>query len=319
MRGAEALRDGLSRWEANRPVLTDARAADTTDREAQRNAFRVRGYVVLRGVLSPAEVNTHTRTLEHLSGVSRASLASVETAIQRARGVHRAWTRPDGLSQHPPLWDLIFHPRLVESARGVLGRDIRYLPHSDLHAGFSAVAWHRDSVDPTCGEGPDWNETREPYRLARVVLYLQTFAESRFSLGLIAGTHRGALAVSRRGAIGREVRRMSAERTAGVTPSALCDRADWISAQSGDAILFDPRLIHSGSPLSGPKYSVSLGYGAPGGHFRRHATHHRRSAGEGVYRDLPAPLVARLRGEGLHASESIHIAEARSADSPVAG
>jgi hypothetical protein len=177
------------------------------------------------------------------------------------------------------------------------------------------MAWRRDNVDHTRGEGPDWNETREPYRLARVVLYLQTLGESRFSLGLLAGTHRAAL-VPRRGAIEREARRLVEQGLSGATPSALSDRADWIAAQSGDAILFDPRLIQSGSHLSGPKYSIDLAYGAPGGHFRRHATHHRRSAGEGVYRDLPAPLVARLRGQGLHASESLHITEARRGGRP---
>lgn len=290
------------------PALFDRRTAEAAERLMQASEFRTRGYVVLRGLLDPAEVEAHTRTLERLSGRSRASLASVATAIQRWKGLCPAWTRPDGVSQHEDLWDLVFNRRVVDTARAILGAGARYLPHSDLHVGFSAVAWHRDNVDRTCGEGPDWDEEREPYRLARVAIYLQSFAESRFSLGLVPGTHRAdALTPARRG-IEREIARMAEERRVGATPSVLGDRADWVKAECGDAIVFDPRIIHSGSPISGPKYSIFLAYGVPGRHFHRHAAYYRHVRGRLHYRDLPGALIARLREAGLHAAEPARLA-----------
>jgi hypothetical protein len=153
------------------------------------DGFRARGYVVLPRLLDAVEVEVYTRHLETLSERSRASLAAVATAVRFGRGLYGAWTRPDGVSQHGEFWDVILNARLLGAVRSLLGAEAAYLPHSELQVGFSALNWHRDNVDRTWGVGPDWDESVEPYRLVRVAVYLQSFAESRFSLGLIPKTH----------------------------------------------------------------------------------------------------------------------------------
>jgi hypothetical protein len=44
------------------------------------------------------------------------------------------------------------------------------------------VGRHRDSVNRFRGVAPEWEESAEPCRLVRVGIYLQSFAESGFTL-----------------------------------------------------------------------------------------------------------------------------------------
>ena len=280
------------------PGVYERSAVALAERRARAAEFRTRGYVVLRGLLGKAEVEAYTRHLERLSRHSRTWVNSVSAALRGEGGRRPAWVQPDGVSQNPEFWDLVVHPALLDAARAVLAPDVRYLPHSDLHVGFSATRWHRDNVDRTLGEGSDWDEQREPYRLARVALYLQSFGESRFSLGVIPGTHRADSARPLRRAIEQEAARLSHGEE---EPSGLSGHADWVRAEAGDAVIFDPRILHSGSPINGPKYSVFLAYGVPGLHYYRHGVYYRHVRGETRYRDMPTGLVARLREHGLYA------------------
>ena len=79
--------------------------------------------------------------------------------------------------------------------------------------------------------------------------------------------------------------------------------AAWVPAEPGDAILFDPRILHSGSFIRGLKHSVFLAYGVPGRHFTRHRRYYREVRRELGYRVLEPALVDRLRAAGLFAPE----------------
>lgn len=268
--------------------------------------FEELGFHVVPGLLRPDEVESFTRHLEGLSGRSREQLGK---ARRGAAGLSVAWNCPDGVSRHPEFWALIDDPRLVETARLLLGEvEIRYLQHSDLHVGFAAVSWHRDSVQRRLGGSGDWDESVAPYRLLRVGLYLQTFAESGAALGLIPGSHRPALHPS------RERRRQEGStglvafaraRLSGRDP--LGAQATWIRTEPGDAIFFDPRVLHAGAPIVGPKFSVFLGYGVPSLHFDRHASYYRYLRRDLGYADLDPVLRERLRRSGLWAGETPRI------------
>ena len=91
---------------------------------------------------------------------------------------------------------MIDHPKLIPAVRELLGPKARYTQHSDLHAHRANVSWHRDSACRTFGVGPDWDESHEPYQVARVAIYLQTFAESHSFLGVIPGSHRHEEAIT---------------------------------------------------------------------------------------------------------------------------
>src|SRR5215510_13041174 len=141
--------------------------------------FAEDGFIVVRGLLTPHDVAFYMEQLKQSSG-----------------GATR-WTQPDGVNRNPAFWPLIFNEGLLASVRQIFGDTVRYLPHNDLHVGFSSFSWHRDSVTRAAGDGADWDETRDRYRLARVGIYLQRFVDSRFKLGLVKGSHRpGGLAAA---------------------------------------------------------------------------------------------------------------------------
>jgi hypothetical protein len=271
--------------------------------------FRERGFVVVKGLLPAAAVERYVVELERLSGRTRAGFDGFRmggglAAVIGRRRLYSGWTLPDGVSKRPEFWDLALLPGLLVVVRELLGRQARFLQHTDLHVGFSAVSWHRDSVNRALGRAGDWDESEEPYRLARVGFYFQSHAESRFALGLVPGSHRrgGLLDVAQ---LARLERRTSAPRQVlsllrGQDP--LADRAEWVPAESGDAVIFDPRILHSGSFISGPKYSAFLAYGLPGSHFARHRDYYRHVRTELGYADLDPAFAARLEAHGLLAS-----------------
>jgi hypothetical protein len=245
-------------------------------------AFTCDGFVVLRGLIGADEIGRHVSRLERLAGSKR------------------PWTLPDGVHRHPEFWPLLFDPRLLAAVRAVLGRDIRYLPHNDLHVGFSSFSWHRDNVNREGGVGPDWVDEPEPYALVRVGVYLQRFADSGFRLGLIPGSHRHDP-----GAPPRHYRGMGtvAKVVSGFTGLDLTGAdARWVATEPGDCVIFDPRILHTGSRCRGPKYSIFVAYGRESAHFRRHWQYYVRLRRDLGYSDIPEALADRLRAAGLLAA-----------------
>ena len=242
------------------------------------------GYAIVRDLLTADEVSFYIARLRELAG-----------------GKER-WTQPDGVDRHAEFWPLIFNERLLAAVREIFGPDVRYLPHNDLHLGFSSFSWHRDSVNRD-SNGPDWDERREPYRIARVGIYLQS-ADSGFQLGLIRGSHRPA---ERRAdtAAGRHTwlrRRTSAVASlvSGLSGVDLVGaNADWVATGPGDAILFDPRMLHTGSRFHGEKYSVFLAFGVPNSHFRNHWHYYLHLRTDLGYAPIPPALADRLRAANL--------------------
>lgn len=267
--------------------FTDSAPAVTAEARA---AFDRDGFTVVRGLLAPDEVEHYLRLLEARSGRRR-------TDPPAARG----WTVPDGVSRHAEFWPLIFHPTLLATVRGLLGANIRFLQHTDLHVGFSSFNWHRDSVARALGVGPDWDESDAPYRLVRVGMYLQS-SGGGFRLGLVPGTHRpgdpraraARKAVERKAGIWSHVRRLVTGKVPDVPGAA------WIPAGAGDAVIFDPRVLHTGTPVDGPKYSAFLAYGIPNRHFEAHARYYRFERSDLMYGHLDDRLIAELGDRDLY-------------------
>jgi hypothetical protein len=191
------------------------------------------------------------------------------------------------------------HARLLEAVRAVLGAEARFLQHTDLHVGFSALGWHRDSVSRRRFVGADWDERREPYRLLRVGLYLQSFQESRFRLGVVPGTHRSGVRDPDAEALEAATGGAGRLRALVLRRDPLAERARWLELGSGDCVLFDPRLLHSGTPIDGPKYSIFLAYGVPNAHFHRHRAYYRHLRPDLGYRDLDPELAGLVAAAGL--------------------
>lgn len=264
--------------------------------------FRDRGFVVLKRLLPPDAVEEKIRELERLSGRTREGFDRFRVGKGwLSRGVYRGWTLPDGVSKTRAFWNLAFLPPLLDVVRDVLGPSACYLQHTDLHVGFSAVDWHRDSVNRSLGTTGDWDEAAEPYRLARVGFYFQRYSESRSSLGLVPGSHRRGGVLAERDLEWLEWRTSPLVQALALAldRDPLDGRAVWVPAESGDAVVFDPRILHSGSFISGPKYSAFLAYGVPGRHFARHQHYYRHVREELGYETLDPELVRRLRDAAL--------------------
>ena len=267
-----------------------------------RNQLQERGYVVVRRLLSKEEAAHYVHLLEARSGIQAGAYQKAAAGRGFSRkGIGGAWNLPDGVSKTADFWELITHERLLAVVRALLGPDVRYLQHSDLHVGFSAVAWHRDNVNRKFNVGSDWDETAEPYRLVRVGIYLQEHAVSNFELGLIDGSHRPAASVSwGRRLTEARLQALGALSYAFAPLRRWAANAAWIATDPGDCIIFDPRCIHSGSYITGPKYSMFLAYGIENRHFAQHYNYYRRVRTELNYQDLAPELVAHLQAADLY-------------------
>jgi hypothetical protein len=249
-----------------------------------KRQFSEQGFVVVRGLLSESEAAYYVARLDEVSGRT-----------------NRSWTLPDGVHRCRAFWPLLFTPRIVEAVREVLGPAIRYLPHNDLHVGFSSAGWHRDSVSRSLGTGSDWDETRESYRIARVGVYLHRYEESGFKLGLIPGTHRPDLYLTPREQL--QIRRrtsLPANAFSWLSGLDLIGRyAEWVPTQPGDGILFDPRILHTGSSFRGRKYSIFVAYGLENRHFWNHWHYYVALRSDLGYAEMPCPLADMLQDAGL--------------------
>jgi ectoine hydroxylase-related dioxygenase (phytanoyl-CoA dioxygenase family) len=264
---------------------------------ARRAELREKGFVVVPGLLSPEEVERYKAMLQEMSGISPESWSS------SGRGFG-GWNLTDGVSKKKDFWGLIDHPRLLEHLRALLGDGVKYLQHSDLQVGFSAVSWHRDNVHRTYGIGRDWDEDdSNPYDLVRVGIYLQSFEESNFRLGFIPGSHRfrpGGSALARR-FNEMKFKVMGGLAWLGPKVQEMTPGAEWVATNPGDCIIFDPRILHSGSYIEALKLSMFVGYGIPSDHFADLQNYYRHVRPELGYQEFSDELVAYLRERDLFA------------------
>jgi hypothetical protein len=271
------------------------------------------GYVVLPGLLSRSEADFYRAEIQKISGVGDADCGS------------KVFECPDGVSKHQVFWPLIHNERLVATIRELVGPDARYTQHSDLHAHRGGVNWHRDSACRKFGVGDDWDESRAPYNVLRVAIYLQTFEESKSSLGVVPGSHRFEQRLTDQQWAEWQKTFLKKYRVAtwkhrfGLGPKPeYPDRAMtmwtqtdfdpartmpttpvWIRTEPGDTVIFNQKLFHSASPLLGPKYAVYLSYAAENEHARNHMAYYRNLRKELGYGPLDPALVKDLKSRNL--------------------
>lgn len=272
------------------------------DYNAMRKDFDEKGYVVVKAIFSPEEVSYYIDRMEKLSGITRAGMQGSEQWKGSGRGSGgSSWTLPDGVVKYRDFWPILMHERLVDTTRELLGPDIRMLQHNDIHVGFSAISWHRDSVNREYGVGPDWDESDAPYRLVRCAIYLQTYEESSSRLGLIPGTHtppKGPVTQAQK-LNERKLKWLGAANYLSPKIQMAASNATWIATNPGDCIIFDPRLIHSGSYITGPKYSTFVAFGVENKHFFNHYNYYRHVRSELGYGDVDPELMDMLRERDL--------------------
>lgn len=277
-----------------------------------KTQFEREGYILVPGLLSRAEADHYRAEIIKLSGVGDAEFGK------------EVFECPDGVSKHRQFWPLIFNEELIAKVRDILGPTARYTQHSDLHA-HRTGGWHRDSACRAFGVGADWDESRAPYLVTRVAIYLQSFAESKSWLGVIPGSHRFERRLTdeewarweprfrrefrlkkwmHRLGLGPEPKFPERPWVMWTDPEAdpAKDRPTvpvWIKTEPGDCILFNQKLFHSASPLEGPKYAVFLSYAPANEHSRNHMGFYRHTRTDLGYGPLDPELAEKLRGLDL--------------------
>src|SRR5262249_21507411 len=132
----------------------------------------------------------------------------------------------------------------------------------------------------------------------------QSYEDSRFRIGFVKGSHRTT-------GLGRDERRRIERRTSpaanvlsGLTGlDLLRSRARWVAPDRGDCVIFDPRILHTGSRFHGQKYSIFLAYGVENAHFQHHWRYYLSLRTDLGYSRVPAALAERLHEAGLLAAE----------------
>jgi hypothetical protein len=311
-----------------------------TPKTKLQQRFERDGYMVIPGLLSAEEATHYRSEIQKLSGIGDADCGE------------KMFACADGVSRNRQFWPLIDHPKLIPAIRDLLGPTASYTQHSDLHAHRGGVGWHRDSACRTFGEGVDWDESQDAYQVVRVAIYLQTYAESHSSLGVIPGSHRyeqliwgreaafwrqwialREIAISEWGKLTRGERLphemrlhnfadkfMRTRPRAGLLPWPPPQSPTWIRTEPGDCIIFNQRLYHSASPLVGPKYAIFLSYATENKHGCNHVAYYRHIRKDCRYGPLDPALVEVLKSQDLfiEASEASEAFELQGAFMPSA-
>jgi len=211
-------------------------------------------------------------------------------------------TLADGITTNEEFWPVIFNDRLLSTVRALIGDDIRYTQHSDLHINLPGGRWHRDSACREFGIGEDWDEHEMPYRVVRIAIYLSDFADSGSSIVVLPGTHRRETRLGRREYVfwnkARSFMRKRGHND--VIPHwFMTNPRKVIQTQPGDCVIFDQRLTHAGGVLNGanPKYAMYLSYGLDNQHSHNHRAFFLDRP---TYsRSLPGELEAKLAAHNL--------------------
>jgi hypothetical protein len=235
------------------------------------------GYQVVRNMFTDEEASG---SLSQILDMSRLSLSDYTDVVS---GRVDAFYKHGAVATNPSLWPVLLHPGLTDAIQACLGATCRCLPGIDtagLH--HSEVEAHRD-VSP--GELPCLrNGIANPdYKVARVIAY-PTLGRARF--GVVAASHK----------------------LVGKTSDILSKGAPdwrWLEVSRHDAVIFDPRAIHAGGLMTGPRAMIVLTYGTDSIGSTETYFHARIRTSRLQFPDPSPDLVARLRNQELFLEASL--------------
>lgn len=259
-------------------------------REERARLFDVNGFSVFRGLLPADEARRAAQTLRREVGPERIGKSIC-----------------DALNRLPSAKMYLGDPRVLSAVESVLGAPPKLAQVTDVQTDHNRDNWHRDSACRTFGTG-DWDESEHPYRLAKIILYLDI---DRAGLGVVPGSHRI------RTTLGKPRDELSEWDLVDADDDALRPLHDGtprrpalVEMRPGDALVFDERLLHAGRRLTadrtqigddfaGSKTTLAYVFGAENVHTWRFYSFFRYRRSELRYRDLDADTVELLKGLDL--------------------
>jgi hypothetical protein len=208
-----------------------------------RDIFIKDGFVLIKKLFSTDEIEHFRELLVKCSNLNDESYDGKQQ-----------WTEVDGVSKHKDFWPLIYNEKLLNILRKLVPTPPRYLQYSDLHVHYGSVGWHRDLYYNRLSVGDDF----EKIGVLRVAMYFQSYEESHFKMGVMPGTHTYTSILN---TLENRAWSLYKKFTGKLPFFYLSLKPKWFKIDAGDCLIFDSRLLHSGSKINGPKYSIYTGYG----------------------------------------------------------
>jgi hypothetical protein len=188
-----------------------AGAAATASRA---DRFARDGYVIVRQVFSAEEIDDMRRQVQRQVEADRAE-GKFEVSFYQYMGVKSG--KGDLLSK-VHLRAILLDERILEIARSLLpSKPLVYFGESTYQLGSGGRYFHRDNVDRSKAEGPDWHGE---YTLLRLGVYLQDHRRHSGGLKVRIGSH-------------------------------LHDggRSCLVDSEVGDVVVWNMRTLHSGNAV----------------------------------------------------------------------
>jgi predicted 2-oxoglutarate/Fe(II)-dependent dioxygenase YbiX len=191
-----------------------------------KERFKKDGYLIIKNVFTPAEILKIRAEVYKQYEIDKAKGLSYQLPQFRIKA---KLTNGDLLSKEL-LNHVLLDERILKIVQTILGQNnLVYFGDSSYQIGTGSNGFHRDNIDRSNLDGPDW---KGEYTLVRVGLYLQD--HKNYSGGL-------------------KVRKGSHKSTSG--------EAVFVDSELGDLVLWDLKTLHSGNAVrlkSFPNYSINI-------------------------------------------------------------
>ena len=100
------------------------------DYQKMRQELNDQGYTIVRGLLTPDEVDYYISRMEALSGITRAGMQGNDQWKGTGRGSGgSSWTLPDGVGKARDFWPIAVNERLVGIFRNTVDPDLACMQH----------------------------------------------------------------------------------------------------------------------------------------------------------------------------------------------
>ncbi len=178
------------------------------------NQFNKNGYLIIKNVFSPEEIKAlRAAAYDQLERDKKKGLVYELPQYN----IKAKFSNGDLLSKEL-LSKVLLDDRILNIARTVLGeRDLIYFGDSSYQIGTGSNGFHRDNIDRSDLNGPDW---QGKYTLVRMGIYLQDHKNYSGGLKVRTGSHR-----------------------------KKSGPATFIDSEVGDVVIWDLKTIHSGNAV----------------------------------------------------------------------
>jgi hypothetical protein len=245
----------------------------------RKQEFEDRGYEVVPQLLSAEQVDHYARLARQLVNDAAAAKHCPEPGhLQHV----------DGVTARSEFWGLVFRPELIKAMHELIGPDIMYVRHTDIHVQHPPQpGWHRDITRPiddvfeTIASRPE-----VPHRIVRALYFLE---DTRLSI--VNDSHkRGGLYVRMKAAN----LAMKLARRLGYNDVISPARMTTLKIAKGDCVLLNVLAVHTGILIDAdhPKIGVFLAFGAKNPHSIAHSSEYGARSGKRIPDDLKRELDA---------------------------